>query len=159
MRGIRMYVWLHIDAPLMRIESISTGKPNRYPTEDLFFMLVWTESLKMAPTHSSHTAGLFSRGTTNTIQKWTSTPPLLLLLGEKKIKSLSQKEGVVKLNSKYTTIKDNNSCTWGLKWQPACRVWPLRTSCTHCSPASAAETSNYQADFLRSCGQQGPWSE
>lgn len=43
-------------------------------------MLVWTESLKMAPTHSSHTAGLLSRGTTNTIQKWTRTPPLLLLL-------------------------------------------------------------------------------
>lgn len=45
-------------------------------------MLVWTESLNMAPTHSSHTAGLLSRGTTNTIQKWTRTPPLLLLLSE-----------------------------------------------------------------------------
>lgn len=61
---------------------MSTGRPSRWPTDDLFFMLVWTESLKMAPTHSSHTAGPLSRGTTNTIQKWTRTPPLLLLLLE-----------------------------------------------------------------------------
>lgn len=65
---------------LMKMESMSTGSPNRKPTDDLFCRDVSTESLSITLTHSSHTAGVFSLGTTKIIQKYTSTPPLSLLL-------------------------------------------------------------------------------
>lgn len=62
------------------MESISTARPWRLPTEVRLMVLVWIEFFKIAATQSSQNTWLFACGTTNTIQKWTRRPPLLLLL-------------------------------------------------------------------------------